>query len=174
VEAAGSIADYVLREGFGVSLLLHEEDSGLKYERFDGRERGRKELLETLAGTQARAKVTLADALRRKQAVVSKGLALVVATASFERSLLLILAELREQSLPVYLVHVDAPSFSSSETAEAIETERRRFLLGLQAAGVPSVTLGKEDDLESVLSFAGKRGAGARQAHPGQPVGAEA
>jgi uncharacterized protein (DUF58 family) len=175
VEAAGSIADFILREGFGVSLLLHEDDGGLKSERFDGRERGRKELLEALAATQATARVPLADALRRKQAAVSKGLALVVVAASFDRSLLLVLAELREQSLPVYLVHVNAPSFAGLPVGEAVETERRRFLLGLQAAGVPSVSLGNDDDLVAVLSFADRRGretGGAAPVAPPAGVGA--
>jgi uncharacterized protein (DUF58 family) len=153
VAAAGSVADFVLREGFGVGLLLHGSGGGATFDHFDGRERGHRELLRALAGARAEAKGTLAETVRRQEAIVSRGLALVVISSSFERTLLVLLTELRERNLPVYLVHVDGPSFARAEMPDPVRTEQRRFLLGLQAAGVLSVTLRRGDEGEDVLSF---------------------
>jgi uncharacterized protein (DUF58 family) len=153
VSAAGSIADYVLREGFGVTLVLHEHGNLLRSERFDYREQGRQQLLRSLADVQPRAKAPLWEAVRQNETLLTRGLALVVVTSSFERPLLLLLTELRERGLPVQLVAVDASSFEGAENEPPTENERRAFLLSLQAAGVPSVNLRRDDDLSDVLSF---------------------
>lgn len=157
VSAGGSIADYVLREGFGVTLMLHEPEAGLRAERFDYRERGRQELLTVLAGVDAQAREPIWETMRKHDALLSRGLALVIVTPSFERPLLLLLSELRERGLPIYLVSVDGPSFAGVDTPAIVQTERRAFLLALQAAGVPSVTLAHHDDLAAVLSFGSRR-----------------
>jgi uncharacterized protein (DUF58 family) len=63
VRAAGSIADYALRAGRGVSLVCHERMRRQVRLTADGG--GRRVLLETLAETRADATVPLAQALRR-------------------------------------------------------------------------------------------------------------
>jgi uncharacterized protein (DUF58 family) len=175
VSAAGSIADYVLREGFGASVLLQGEGGRLFAGRFDHRERGRQELLSFLAGAEATSRAPVWEAVRQNEALLSQGLALVLITPSFERPLLLLLGELRERGLPVYLVSVDGPSFEGSATPPTVEVERRAFLLALQAAGVPSVTLRYGDRLEEVLSFGGpRRSVFSSGAHQQSPVGGAA
>lgn len=168
VAAAGSIADYVLREGFAVRLLLNGDDRGVVSEGLDSRDRGRWELLEVLAAAKAESRISLAEAVRRRENCVVPGLALVAVSSSFERSLLLLLTEMREKGVPVYLVHVDALSFAGPAVPDVLETERRRFLLGLSSAGIPSVTLRRGDDLVQALSFGpGQAWGGSSEAHRG-------
>jgi uncharacterized protein (DUF58 family) len=171
VSAAGSIGDYLLREGFALELHLHQAEA--RTFRFSGTSPERRGLLEALAGAEADAPGTLRDYLLRSRERLARGLALVVVSAALDRSLALTLRRLREKGLPVYLVHVDGPSFlptmdaagrpASGQDAGLVQAVERTLLLNLQAAGIPSVTVRHGDDLDKVLSFGGSPPAGERE-----------
>jgi len=176
VAAAGSIGDYILREGFGLDLHLHEAQP--RSFRFGGTQPDRGHLLEALATARADAHGSLRDFLQRSQERLARGRALVVVSPIMDRGLALMLRRLREKGLPVYLVHVDGLSFAASNDDAAVvqraaaglgagEMTERALLLNLQAAGVPSVSLRWGDDLEDALSYEPVR----RSAGFGSPAG---
>ena len=158
VAAAGSIGEFVLREGLGTVLFLHRAvDQHLPCE---SGQSGRMHLLQNLAATRADATVQLAESMRRNEALLARGMAVVVVTPAYDRGLLLALTRLRERGLPVFLVHVDARSFLAAETGSGAAepegpaaAEVRRFLLRLAHSGVPSVALRRGEPLDEVLSF---------------------
>ncbi len=162
VAAAGSIGDYVLREGFALDLHLHEARS--RSFRFGGTRPDRRNLLEALATATPDAPATVRDFLQRSEERLLRGLALVVMTPVIDRGLALMLRRLREKGLPVYLVHIDGPSFAraasptngdSRATAQqdVAAAQEKALLLNLNSARVPSATIRWGDDLAEVLSY---------------------
>ncbi|MCZ7664167.1 MAG: DUF58 domain-containing protein [Thermoleophilia bacterium] len=157
VSAAGSIGDYVLREGFAVTLVRHWGDDDVVS--LDAGDRGRNELLKVLAGAKADAPAFLNASLERHRALVAKGRALVVVSPASDPGLLTELVSLREKGLPVYLIHIVAPSFAPGEAPAPTDPDRKRFLLQLLGAGIPSVSLRRGEHIEASLSFpAGDQG----------------
>ncbi|GAB4261607.1 MAG: hypothetical protein Kow00122_18360 [Thermoleophilia bacterium] len=150
ISAAGSIGAYVLREGLPLHLVRHWGPHDSVF--LDPRGRGREELLGALAGAAADAPVFLSECLDRHHALLTKGKALVIVSPACDRGLLGKLVGLRQKGLPVFLVHVDGPSFALPAGATAA-TDEKRFLLQLQAAGVLNVSIRRGDDLGRVLSF---------------------
>jgi uncharacterized protein (DUF58 family) len=162
VAAVGSIGDYVLREGFSVSLLLHgERDTASQ---IDPGDRSRRELLLALAEAEADAGRSVSTALEGQHNLVSRGLAVVVVSTDTGRDLLQQLIDLRERGTAAYLVHVDASSFARTEGAAAPDIRDRSFLLELQHHGIPSLTLRRGDPIEEVLAFSERDGRGRRAA----------
>lgn len=162
VAAAGSIGDYVLREGFALDLHFHEARS--RSFRFGGTRPDRRDLLEALATAKPDAPATVRDFLQRSQERLLRGLALVVMTPVIDRGLALMLRRLREKGLPVYLVHIDGPSFARAVAPAAVDgrvaaeqdvvaAQVKALLLNLHSAGVPSATIRWGDDLTEVLSY---------------------
>lgn len=149
ISAAGSIGAYVLRAGLALHLVRHWGPHDSVF--LDPGGRGREELLEALAGAAADAPVFLSECLDRHRALVTKGKALVIVSSAWDRSLLVKLVGLRQKGLPVFLVHIDGPSFAVPARAAAT-TDEKRFLLQLQAAGVLNVSVRRGDDLGRVLS----------------------
>ncbi|MBC7292788.1 MAG: DUF58 domain-containing protein, partial [Thermoleophilia bacterium] len=70
VQVAGSLADFALRRGHGVTLIRHEKS--LHQIRLPAEARGRRELLETLAEAEPTAQAPPAGALRRLRAATPR------------------------------------------------------------------------------------------------------
>lgn len=113
VRATGSIADYALRMGRGVSLITHEIDHSQVRLTADGG--GRRTLLETLAETQSNASAPLALVLRRLLAernspLRSQSLTLVGMTLDAQMARALV--SLREDGMTLSFVYVPGASFA--------------------------------------------------------------
>jgi uncharacterized protein (DUF58 family) len=129
VRAAGSIADYALRAGRGVTLICHEADRRQVRLTPDGG--GRRALLETLAQAQANATAPLALVLRsllsdRLSPLRSQSLTLVGMT--LDAQMARALESLREDGVQLSFVYV--PGFSFAGTAGLLP-----FLPPREAAG---------------------------------------
>lgn len=158
VQAAGSIADYALRMGRGVTLICHEAERRQVRLTPDGG--GRRTLLETLAETGPDAAAPLALVIRqlladrmtplRSQTLTLVGTALDAQTARA-------LVSLREDGVNLAFVYVPGFSFAAGwAQARSIQSElpveTRALLLQLSTAGVRCVTLLRGDDLVRSLS----------------------
>lgn len=115
VRAAGSVADYALRAGRGVTLICHEAHSRQVRLTPDGG--GRRALLETLAETQANAKAPLALALRRllterQSPLRSQSLTLVGMT--LDARVAQAMVGLREEGVQLSFVYVPGFSFAAT------------------------------------------------------------
>lgn len=151
VEAAGAIADFALRAGRSVTMLLPQDE--WRRSRLTPSVDGRALLLESLARVTPHRSNRLGSSLRallggggrrggRTEAVVLVVLAL---DAELEHVLL----RLRDEGRQVALVHVDGASFRSRATAREAESLRA----ALTAVGVRTVTLRRGDDLSSALAL---------------------
>jgi uncharacterized protein (DUF58 family) len=173
VRAAGSVADYALRMGRGVTLILHEVDRRQVRLTPDGG--GRRALLETLAEARADATAPLALVLRRLltgrlSPLRSQSLTLVGMTLDAQMARAMV--TLREDGVNLNFLYV--PGFSFAPGAAALlpflpprdaggdmrprprpgelPAESRALLLSLASAGVRCVTLSLGDDLVRNLS----------------------
>ena len=113
VRAAGSIADYALRAGRGVTLICHEANRRQARLTPDGG--GRRALLETLAQTEANATAPLALVLRRLLSdrlspLRSQSLTLVGLTLDAQMARALV--SLREDGVQLSFVYVPGFSFA--------------------------------------------------------------
>lgn len=174
VRAAGSIADYALRMGRGVTLVRHE--SMRRQVRLTPDGGGRRALLEALAEARPSAQAPLGQALRGLLSDRSRPLrAQSVTLISLTLDPLLVrgLLSLREDGVNLGLVYVPGASFaegtgllslgdphgSSRGTGRAgratrsdLPVDARALLLQLSAAGVRCVTLSRGDDMLRILS----------------------
>jgi uncharacterized protein (DUF58 family) len=173
VRAAGSIADYALRAGRGVTLICHEKSKRQTRLTPDGG--GRRILLETLAQTKADATAPLALVLRRLLSdrlapLRSQTLTLVGMTLDAQMARALI--GLRQDGVRLGFVYV--PGFAFSRTGASLlpflparedagtaappsasgdlPVETRAWLLSLASAGVRCLALSQGDDLVRALS----------------------
>ncbi len=181
VRAMGSVADYALRAGRGITLICHERNKRQVRLTPDGG--GRRAMLETLAETKADATAPLALVLRRLLSdrlspLRSQTLTLVGMTLDAQMARALI--SLREDG--VQLAFLYGPGFSfgagasllpflpaqhrgsdgtSAAVADAggvarapgeLPVEARALLMSLSSAGVRCLTLNQGDDLVKTLS----------------------
>ncbi len=186
VRALGSMADFALRAGRGVTLLCHERARRHVVLTPDGG--GRRTLLETLAAVQPTASASLGTALRRLLADESRLLraqSVTVVSLSLDHTLVRTLIGLREEGVRLAFVYVVGPSFAGAAGAAApllpflparrgeggdpaaaeagghpgaagLPAETRALLLSLSSAGIPSLTLAHGDDLVRALSGWGR------------------
>jgi len=154
VRAAGSVADYALRAGRGVTLICHERNRRQVRLTPDGG--GRRALLEELAQTDADATAPLALVLRRLltdrlSPLRSQTLTLVGMTLDAQMARALI--SMREEGVRLGFVYVPGFSFAGSraDTGE-LPVETRALLLSLSSSGVRCLTLTQGDDLARSLS----------------------
>ena len=115
MRAAGSVADYALRAGRGVTLICHETNRRQVRLTPDGG--GRRTLLETLAETEANATAPLALVLRRLltdrlSPLRSQTLTLVGMTLDAQMARALI--SLREDGVQLGFLYVPGFSFAGS------------------------------------------------------------
>jgi uncharacterized protein (DUF58 family) len=115
VRAAGSVADYALRAGRGVTLICHE--ARRRHVRLTPDGGGRRTLLETLAQTEANATAPLALVLRRLltdrlSALRSQSLTLVGMTLDAQMARALI--SLREDGVQLNFLYVTGFSFAGN------------------------------------------------------------
>ena len=173
VRAAGSIADYALRAGRGVTLICHERNKRQARLTTDGG--GRRTLLETLAQTEASATAPLALVLRRLLSdrlspLRSQTLTLVSMTLDTQMARALI--SLREDGVQLAFLYVPGFSFAAGNAAllpflparddagaaaqrpapVELPVDARALLLSLSSAGVRCLTLTPGDDLVRSLS----------------------
>lgn len=176
VRAAGSICDFILRNGHTVTLFRHEHH--LQRTRLSADKNGRSELLEVLAKAQPSAATPLAQNLRRLFSTGARTLqpeSLTVVSMSLDHELVRTLIELRGARTHVALLYVAGDSFvRTPETGRSIplsahgprltptgagtdgaplSAETRSRLLALLAAGIPCLTLERGDDLEQAMSL---------------------
>jgi len=188
VRAAGSIGDFVLRSGRGVTLLCHERNWRQIQLTADGS--GRRAILQALAEMRPDAPIPLDSGLRhlrtdgphllRTQSVTVVGI-------SLHERLVRALVRLREDGVRLSFCYVVGGSFSAESADEvatllpflpdkdaggppdarhktpALSAEARALLLSLSSAGIPSLTLNRGDDLVRHLSL-WRAGHGARSA----------
>ena len=177
VQAAGSVADFVLGAGRSVTLLPH-----------DGRQRstrlapgldGHRKLLDVLAQATPTARAPLAaslQSLRSRGGRLASTQILALVALSLDRELARILIALRREGLQVSVVLVDAGSFDAeapgarsagarpadapsagraiaARTSGAPSAGDPALLISLAAAGVLCLTVRRDDDLRAALSF---------------------
>jgi len=150
VAVAGSVGDFVLREGFGVSLLRHGTVGDDR--RFEAGAHTRRDLQLALAEATPDATEPVSACLRKNRALLSHGLAVVVITPILDPPALHEMIALAERGVPVFLVYIDAASFAPAAQPGPLDPRERGFLLRLQAGGVPSLTIRQHDDLNAILS----------------------
>jgi len=150
VAAAGSIGDFVLREGFGITLIRHGSTDNER--RFEAGAHTRRDLQLALAEAASDAHESVSESLRTHRPLLSHGLAVVVITPILEPPALHEMIALSERGVPVFLIFVNAASFAPQGRTRPLGPRERGFLLHLQASGVPSLTVSQGDDLEAILS----------------------
>ena len=149
IQVIGSIADYALRSGHAVDLLLSEND--WRPIRLSPDATSRRRLLAILAGAIPRGSSQPGPSLR---ALVADGRSLArrrdltIVVLSLDRELVRSLVALQKEGRPVSVVHVADPSLAS-EASTAPSLNLRRLL---SAAGVHYITVGGGDDLRTALS----------------------
>ena len=166
VQAAGSVADFVLGAGRSVNLLVHDDHE--RPVRLSPGFDGHRELLDVLARTKANAKAPLPAALRRLRAnggALARTQTLALVTLSLDRELAGALIALHRDGLRVSVIHVAARSFAAApagptagrspgaQAAAARPADEPSLLVALAAAGVLCLTLRRDDDLRTALSF---------------------
>ncbi len=115
VRAAGSIADYALRMGRGVSLITHEIERRQVRLTADGG--GRRILLETLAETRPDATAPLAMVMRRLLAERTSQLrsqSLTLVGMTLDQQMARALVSLREDGVNLSFVYVPGFSFAGA------------------------------------------------------------
>ncbi len=151
VEAAGSVADFVLAAGRGVNLLLH--DGNWRNSRLTPDVSGHRRLLDDLAGVKANARAPLSTALPRLRAGggrLARTQTLAVVALALDSELVRSLISLHRDGLQVSVAVVAADSFRP----DAPPSGDPRLQIALAAAGVPCLTLRRGDDLRTALSYA--------------------
>ena len=149
VQVAGSIADYALRSGHPVTLLLPEND--WRPIRLSPDAESRRRLLAILAAATPRGLSQLGPSLRALAAggrpnARTQSLTLVV--LSLDRGLVRALVALQEEGVPASVVHVaGGPLGAAAATAEDLILRR-----ALSVACVNYLALSPGDDLCAVLS----------------------
>ena len=175
IRAAGSIADFVLRAGRGVSLIRHERH--WRQERLTADGAGRRALMQALAEARPDAAAPLAAALRRLRtdgAHLLRAESVTIVSLSLDAQLARALLELREARARVAFLYVAGSSFAGpapealsyllpflppregathAAPASALSGEARSLLLSLSRAGIPCQTLDRGDDLVRRLSL---------------------
>jgi uncharacterized protein (DUF58 family) len=175
VRAAGSIADFVLRAGRGVSLIRHERY--WRRERLTADGAGRRALMYALAQARPDATAPLAGALRRLRtdgAGLLRAESVTIVSLSLDALLARALLDLREAGVRLAFLYVAQVSFArpAPETlsyllpflppredanqqahASVLSAESRSLLLSLSSAGIPCQTLNRGDDLVRRLSI---------------------
>jgi uncharacterized protein (DUF58 family) len=150
VRAAGSIADFALRSGHPVTLLVPEND--WRPIRLSPDAESRRRLLAILAGASPRGLAQLGPSLRtlvggdRSRARMQS---LTVVVLSLDRGLVRAAAALQEEGTPVSIVHVADDSRAPSVATAEDQSLRR----ALSAAGVHYIPLRRGDDLAAALSI---------------------
>ena len=149
VQAAGSIADFALRSGHPVTLLLPDNEWRPIHLSSDAESRRR--LLAILAGATPRGLADLGASLRTLVAGArtnarTRSLTLVV--LALDRGLVRSVVALQEGGLPVSVVHVGDGSLAAASDAEGPSLRR-----ALAAAGVHYLAMGLGDDPGAALSM---------------------
>lgn len=186
VRAAGSIADFVLRTGRGVTLVCHERRRRELRLTADGG--GRRALLQALAESQPNASAPLVNALRHLRtdgAHLLRAQSVTVVSLSLDKHLVRALVQLKEDGARVAFLYVAGTSFSGEvsqgpssllpflppreepqassvsvrEDAFYLPAESRALLLALSSAGISCLTISRGESLERRLSLwrAGRR-----------------
>jgi hypothetical protein len=175
VQAAGSVADFVLRAGRGVSLIRHERY--WQQERLTADGAGRRALMQALAEARADASAPLAAALRRLRtggAGLLRAESVTVVSMSLDATLARAFLDLRETGVRLAFLYVAPISFlepapealsyllpflppredvEKKPLAPVLSAETRSLLMSLSAAGIPCLTLDRGDDLVRRLSM---------------------
>ena len=152
VQAAGSVADYGLRAGRGVRLLL--QAGGRRVARLAPDADGRRRLLELLAEVSPQSLPPLGASLRTlliDGRPLSRSRSLTLVVMRLDRELVGRLTAFHGRGRVMSVVHVDPTSFSSAD-GQSYATEAGRLRLALVAAGIPVVTLRRGDDLRTALA----------------------
>ena len=154
VQVAGSVADFALRAGRRVALLLPQDE--FRRTRLMPGTDGRVRLLESLTRVEPHPSMRLGPSLRALLAQrgrrPSRSVALV--TLALDAELVKALIALRDEGLQVSVVQIDAASFAGGDgyAAEAGRSAAEERVLALASGGVRSLTVGRADDLRAVLS----------------------
>jgi len=114
VRAAGSLADFALRSGRGVTLFCHEKDARQVRLSPDGN--GRRALLYALAEAQADAPSPLVHGLQRlcrEARHLLQAQSVIVVAISLDHSLARFLLELRKEGVHLALLYVVGASFAA-------------------------------------------------------------
>ncbi len=172
VQAAASVADFVLSTGHDTVLLVH--DGGWRPTRLAADVQGRGRLLDTLAAVRPTARVPLATSLqhlRRSGGRLAPTRTLVVVALTLDRELARTLVGLHREGVQTRVIAIDGASFdrarpatpatATATTAAAAPPPRpaaggtldRGALVALAAAGVVCLTLRAGDDLRTALSL---------------------
>jgi uncharacterized protein (DUF58 family) len=151
VEAAGSVADFVLAAGRGVNLLLH--DGNWRHSRLSPDVSGYRRLLDDLAGVKPNARAPLSTALPRLRAGsgrLARTQTLAIVALALDSELVRSLISLHRDGLQVSVALVAADSFRRGPSPPVDPG----LQIALTAAGVPCLTLRQGDDLRTALSYA--------------------
>jgi len=120
VRVAGSVADFALRAGRGVSLLRHERESSRA--RLTAHGGGRRTLLEMLAEARPNASAPLVNALRHLRTDRSNLLrtqSVTVVSLSLDQQLARALVGLRDDGVRLAFVYVVGSSFAGAAATAA-------------------------------------------------------
>jgi len=120
VRAAGSIADFVLRTGRGVTLVAHERRRRELRLTADGG--GRRALLQALAESQPTASAPLVNALRHLRTDgthLLRAQSVTVVSLSLDKHLVRALIQLKEDGARLAFLYVDGVSFAESASRSA-------------------------------------------------------
>jgi len=181
VRIAGSVADFVLRSGRGVSLVSHERKRRETRLTADGG--GRRALLQALAEARPDAPTALVGSLRHLRSDgphLLRAHSVTIVSLSLDQTLTNAIAQLHEDGVRLALIYVDGASFAAAtaesesallpflpprpagETAQpgrraepraTLPSDIRTLLLSLSSAGVPCLTFAYGDDLVRSLSL---------------------
>jgi len=119
VRAAGSIADFAIRAGRGVSLLCHEHSWRQVRLTADGA--GRRALLQALAETQAHASAPLVTALKHLRTGgphLLRAQSVTVVAISLESRLVRALIDLHAEGARLAFLYVVGPSFGETSNVQ--------------------------------------------------------
>lgn len=162
VQAAGSVADYVLAAGRTVNLALH--DGRWQQANLAPDINGHRRLLDALATVRPNARAPLSAALLNLGdggGRLAPTRTIVLVALSLDRDLVRAVLALHRQGLRVSLIHVVAGSFvapASGPRRTASPPPGRddgpELLLALAAGGVVCLSLQAGDDLRASLSLA--------------------
>ena len=120
VQAAASVADFVLSAGHDTVLLVH--DGGWRPTRLAADAQGRRRLLDTLAAVRPTARVPLATSLqhlRRAGGRVTPTRTLVVVALTLDRDLARALVGLQREGVQTRVIAIDGASFDAARLATA-------------------------------------------------------
>ena len=165
VQAAASVADFVLSAGHDAVLLVH--DGAWRPTRLAADAQGRRRLLDTLAAVRPSARAPLATSLQHLRTNGGRATptrTLVVVALTLDRDLSRALIGLHREGVHTRAIVVDAGSFDGARAAAVTEATHgaatqpgappdRGALVALAAAGVVCLTLRADDDLRTALSL---------------------